>query len=150
GQDIERDWSGTVSPSIDGSLWGIQAGLDILRRENESGPRDTPGGVFRYTTPKRDVKRLAHRWDKLALGDDDLDATSIGAYWTHIGPQGWYVDGVAMGSFFNGDARSTRGIGVDTDGTGVTASLEGGYPFPIMQDWVLEPQAQIIWQHLDL
>ena len=80
----------------------------------------------------------------------NADTTSVGAYWTHIGPSGWYVDGVLMSSWFNGSAQSDRGVGVDTDGSGITASLEGGYPIPIAQDWVLEPQGQIILQHLDV
>ena len=42
------------------------------------------------------------------------------------------------------------GVGVDVEGNGVTASLEGGYPFKLSDNWVLEPQAQIIWQHISL
>lgn len=148
GQSIDGAWEGTVSPSIDGSLFGIQAGLDLLRQESESGHRDTAGVFIGQTKLSGDINGFAVGWYNLAVGEVDLDMTSIGAYWTHIGPQGWYVDGVLMGSFFGGDAASTRGIGIDLSGGSVTASLEGGYPIPIAQDWALEPQAQIIWQHL--
>ncbi|MEI4480648.1 MULTISPECIES: autotransporter outer membrane beta-barrel domain-containing protein [unclassified Phyllobacterium] len=150
GQSTEQKWSGTVDPSIDGSVWGGQMGLDILRWDNGSGHRDTAGVFFGYSTINADVKGQALGWNGVEVGDMDADATSVGAYWTHIGPTGWYVDGVLMGSWFNGSAQSNRGIGVDTDGNGVTASLEGGYPIAIAQDWVLEPQGQIIWQHLSL
>ncbi|TIM97061.1 MAG: autotransporter outer membrane beta-barrel domain-containing protein, partial [Mesorhizobium sp.] len=34
--------------------------------------------------------------------------------------------------------------------TGVTASLEGGYPIALGQGWTLEPQAQLVWQQLSL
>jgi autotransporter family porin len=55
-----------------------------------------------------------------------------------------------MGSWFSGDATSLRDVGIDIDGTGITASLEGGYPVALSQSWTLEPQAQLIWQHLYL
>ena len=150
GQDVEQSWSGTVDPSIDGSVWGGQIGLDILRRDSGNGHRDTAGVFFGYSNINADVKGQALGWNNLDVGDMNADTTSVGAYWTHIGPSGWYVDGVLMSSWFNGSAQSDRGVGVDTDGSGITASLEGGYPIPIAQDWVLEPQGQIIFQHLDV
>ena len=150
GQSIERSQAGTVNPTIDGSLWGIQAGLDILRRESEGGHRDTAGVFLGYATLDADIRGFALGWNNLSVGDIDLDATSVGAYWTHIGPTGWYLDGVLAGSFFGGEAQSRRDIGIDTDGTGITASLEGGYPFALSPSWRIEPQAQLIWQHQSL
>lgn len=35
------------------------------------------------------------------------------------------------------------------DASGWALSLEGGYPFKVMGDWVLEPQGQIVWQTFD-
>ncbi|MBA8878950.1 autotransporter outer membrane beta-barrel domain-containing protein [Phyllobacterium myrsinacearum] len=148
GQDTKQKWSGTVAPSIDGSIYGIQAGLDILRSDSDSGHRDIAGLFFGYASMDATTKGQAIGWNDLKTGHLDLDTTSVGAYWTHIGPSGWYLDGVLMGSWFSGDATSERGIGIDVDGTGITASLEGGYPVNLSDDWVLEPQAQLIWQHL--
>ena len=34
-------------------------------------------------------------------GKDDFDACSIGAYWTHLTPTGWYVDGVVQGTWYD-------------------------------------------------
>ncbi|MEK1850853.1 MAG: autotransporter outer membrane beta-barrel domain-containing protein [Phyllobacterium sp.] len=84
----------------------------------------------------------------MAVGSLNLDTTSFGGYWTHIGPSGWCLDGVLMGSWFSGDATSLRDVGIDIDGTGITASLEGGYPVALLQSRTLEPQAQLIGQHL--
>ena len=150
GQDIEQKWSGTVDPSIDGSIWGGQVGLDILRQDSGNGHRDTAGVFFGYSTINAKVKGQALGWNDLSVGDINADVSSLGGYWTHIGPTGWYVDGVLMGSWVNGSAKTNRGIGIDTNGSGITASLEGGYPISIAQDWVLEPQAQIIWQDLSI
>ncbi|RVD16382.1 autotransporter domain-containing protein, partial [Mesorhizobium sp. M7A.F.Ca.ET.027.02.1.1] len=86
----------------------------------------------------------------LSVGSMDINGTSVGGYWTRIGQGGWYLDGVLMATFFGGDATSSRGIGIDVGGTGVTASLEGGYPIALGQGWTLEPQAQLVWQQLSL
>jgi autotransporter family porin len=105
---------------------------------------------FAYSNFDADIKGEAVGWNNLAVGSLNLDTTSFGGYWTHIGPSGWYLDGVLMGSWFSGDATSSRDVGIDIDGTGITASLEGGYPVALSQSWTLEPQAQLIWQHLSL
>ncbi|WP_448955005.1 autotransporter family protein [Labrys neptuniae] len=150
GQSTKQNWSGTVSPSIDGSMYGLQAGLDILRREGANGHRDIAGAFFGYAQVNADVNGQAVGWNNLRVGKIRVDATSVGAYWTHIGPTGWYLDGVLMGTRFGGNASSVGNLGIDNSGTGVTASLEGGYPVALAGNWVLEPQAQIIWQHLSL
>ena len=86
----------------------------------------------------------------LQVGEADVNGTSLGGYWTHVGPNGWYLDGVLMGTWFGGDATSKAGESIDIDGSGVTASLEGGYPIALTPNWKLEPQGQLIWQHLSL
>ncbi len=57
---------------------------------------------------------------------------AIGGYWTHYGPTGWYLDAVVQGTFYDG-AASTSFSHLSTDGSGLVASLEGGYPFPLPQ-----------------
>ncbi len=150
GQSIEQSWDGTVSPSVDGNLYGIQAGLDILGRESSGGQYDVAGLFFGYSNFDADIKGEAVGWNNLKVGSMNLDTTSFGGYWTHIGPSGWYLDAVLMGSWFSGDSTSSRNVGIDIDGNAVTASLEGGYPVVLSQSWNLEPQAQLIWQHLSL
>lgn len=150
GQNTELKWDGTVSPSFDGNLFGFQAGQDLLGRESEAGGFDRFGLFVGYSKMNGDIKGQALGWNNLAVGDVDISGTSVGGYWTHIGAQGWYIDAVLMGTWFGGDATSRAGERLDIDGTGVTASLEGGYPIALSEDWTLEPQAQIIWQNLSL
>ena len=97
-----------------------------------------------------DVKGQALGWNDLQVGEIDVDGTSLGAYWTHVGPNGWYLDGIVMGTWFDGDSTSSTGDSIDIDGTGMTASVEGGYPSALTPDWTIEPQAQLIWQHISL
>ena len=150
GQDTEMGWSGTVSPSFDGTLFGFQGGFDLFGRETASGGIDRAGLFVAYASMKGDVRGQALGWNNLSVGSIDLDGTSVGGYWTRIGQGGWYLDGVVMATFFGGNATSSRDVGIDVDGTGVTASLEGGYPIALAQGWTLEPQAQLVWQHLSL
>jgi outer membrane autotransporter protein len=148
GQDFEMKWSGTVAPSFDGDLFGFQAGADLFGWESASGHRDRAGLFVSHSRMDGDVRGQALGWNDLSVGEMDLDGTSFGAYWTHIGPTGWYLDGIVMGTWFDGSATSSRGIGIDLDGSGVAVSLEGGYPIALTEGWTLEPQAQLIWQHL--
>lgn len=150
GQDTKMGWSGTVSPSFDGTLFGLQAGFDLFGRETASGGIDRAGLFVAYGSMKGDVRGQALGQNDLSVGKLDINGTSVGGYWTRIGQGGWYLDGVLMATFFGGNAASSRDIGIDVGGTGVTASLEGGYPIALAQGWTLEPQAQLVWQHLSL
>ena len=83
-------------------------------------------------------------------GSLNLDAWSGGAYWTHYGPGDWYLDAVAQATHYQG-AASTQFASLSTTGFGFVSSLETGYPIPLPlfgPGFVLEPQAQIVWQHV--
>lgn len=150
GQDTKMQWSGTVDPGFDGNLFGFQAGQDLFGRESDSGHVDRFGLFVGYTHMDGDIKGQALGWNNLAVGDLDFSGISFGGYWTHIGPGGWYLDGVLMGTWFDGNVSSKSGEGIGIDGNAVTVSLEGGYPLVLSDRWTLEPQGQIIWNHLSL
>ncbi len=150
GQDIDMKWKGTVAPGVDGSLLGVQAGQDLFGYESAGGHFDRFGVFFGYARATGDITGQALGWNDLAVGDLDVNGTSFGGYWTHIGPKGWYLDAVVMGTWFDGSTSSVAEQSIDLGGHGVTASLEGGYPVALGGNWTLEPQAQLIWQHLSL
>jgi outer membrane autotransporter protein len=63
---------------------------------------------------------------------------------------GWYVDGIVMGGLFDGRYTTpNRGQTTGMNGTSVAASVETGFPFPLPWEVSFEPQAQIVWQHLN-
>jgi outer membrane autotransporter protein len=150
GQDTEQSWAGTVAPSFDGTLWGVQAGLDIFAREAEDGRRDHFGLFVGRTRADGDVRGFALGWNNLTVGDTRLDDTHLGLYWSRIGASGAYLDAVILASRYDGEANSSRGIGIDLEGDGTVASLEVGYPVGWGEGsrWSLEPQAQLVWQRL--
>lgn len=91
------------------------------------------------------------RFHDFKLGSNEFDGYSIGGYWTLYSPVDAYVDTVIQGTFYNQViAQSTRFVAIDTQGWGFVASTEGGYPFMVKPEWVIEPQIQVIYQTVDL
>jgi outer membrane autotransporter protein len=151
GQRSEVAWRGDAAPAFDGSMSGAQAGLDLYATVNDAGRRDQFGVFVGHSRMKGDVRGFALGWEHLRVGRADMDDDHLGLYWTRVGAEGAYLDAVLMGSRFDGTSRSARGIGIDTKGDGLTASLEVGKPVRWRADshWSLEPQAQLIWQRMD-
>jgi len=80
----------------------------------------------------------------------NLQGQSLGAYYSLTGPQGWHVDLSASGGRVNGFSRNGQGERQATEGSAVTLSVEGGFPIGISENWVVEPQAQLINQRITL
>ncbi|MDR0786666.1 MAG: autotransporter outer membrane beta-barrel domain-containing protein [Gemmatimonadota bacterium] len=144
-----NSFGGEANPSVDGNLLGTQLGLDVIRHEGESGHRDHAGIYLAYSG----FNSTSLRGDFLdqtdiPAGDLDLKGLSTGAYWTHFGLSGWYVDMVLQNSWLDAKSRSTEGSGLDTSARSFTGSVETGNPFHFGQDrsWLVEPQAQLIYQ----
>ncbi len=150
GQNTEQHWRGTVAPVFDGSITGLQAGVDIYARGNDAGRRDHFGLFLGRTRADGDVRGFALGWNNLAVGETELDDDHLGLYWSRIGEQGGYLDAVLLGSRYDGRSTSSRGLGIDLKGDGLTASLEIGRPVRWRDGgrWSLEPQAQIVWQRV--
>src|SRR5690606_455884 len=124
---------------------GVQLGVDLYRNLNSEGARDMGGAYFAVSRARADVEAVLGG----GAGKVDMDGYSLGAYWTHIAPSRWYVDAVAQVTRYSGvEARSNAGETIDPNGWGFSASLESGYPFKLDEKWSLEPQAQLIYQHV--
>ncbi|MEN3929855.1 autotransporter outer membrane beta-barrel domain-containing protein [Microvirga sp. W0021] len=130
-------------PKYDYTFGGIQAGLDIYGRETSAGT-DKAGLYVGYGNIWANVKGAYGG----KAGSIDMDAYTIGAYWTHKATQGWYTDAVVQGTWYTTDATSVYGQKLKPDGFGFIASLEGGYSFDLGNGLMLEPQVQLAYQHL--
>ncbi|MEE9099143.1 autotransporter outer membrane beta-barrel domain-containing protein [Pseudomonas nitroreducens] len=145
-QDGDRKDAVGDTPEYNYDLTAFQVGADLYRKERTDGSHDQAGlslaigsmdaGVSHYTGGN--------------AGDDTLRAYSLGGYWTHFGPEGWYLDGVLQVTRYDIEARPNELSKLKTDGWGYTASLEGGYPFEADKDLWIEPQAQVIYSYVDL
>ncbi len=153
GQQIDNRYQAFADPSTTGRLLGVQAGFDIWRGSFIPGHRDATGVYFAYGNTALDVNGLVTNaagtgYVPTRTGTLDLYAYSGGAYWTHYGPGGWYLDAVVQGTAYTGNA-TTQFANLATDGSGIIGSLEAGYPIPLPLGprFILEPQGQILWQH---
>ena len=81
------------------------------------------------------------------VGKLGIQSHSVGAYWTHVGPGGWYTDTVILGSRLKVHPTSNAGDTRATRGRAFTASVEAGLPIALKPNLSLEPQAQIIYQN---
>ena len=154
GDQIDNRYQAFANPNVDGRIIGVQAGFDIWRGSLIPGHRDAAGLYFAYGNSASDVNGLvtnpgATGYMMTQTGTLDLNGYSGGAYWTHYGPSGWYLDGVLQGTAYTGTA-TTAVSSLPTTGSGILISLEGGYPVPLPlgPNFILEPQAQVIWQHV--
>lgn len=136
-------------PAYDMTTWGLQTGMDLYRRHNDASKTvDVAGLYFGYSRGSADVENAES--DSRA-GTVKLDGYSLGAYWTRKGAGGWYVDGVLQATYYGSiKADSSQGQRLSTDGWGLAASAEGGYPFNLGGNWKLEPQVQLLYQYIDI
>lgn len=149
GEHLRQQWSGTVSPSLDGNLSGFEVGHDLYAMHTDGGYRQHAGVYVSHSRLDGDVKGFALGFEDNAVGDVRLDGDSVGAYWTLIGPGQWYVDTVLQYTDLDGRARSDRGVKLDLDGHALAASVEAGYPLALSARWVVEPQVQVIARKVD-
>jgi outer membrane autotransporter protein len=142
------------SPAYNYDMQAFQVGLDLYRGEDSDGSHDQAG----VSLAIGHISGGIDHYTGIGAGEDELRAYSLGAYWTHFGPDGGYVDGVLQLHRFDIEAKPGDIDELDTQGWGYTASLEGGYPFLIdegdeqhkNENLYLEPQAQLIYSHVGL
>ncbi|MBP6020583.1 MAG: autotransporter outer membrane beta-barrel domain-containing protein [Burkholderiaceae bacterium] len=125
---------------------GFQVGSDLYRRPNENS-NDVAGAYLGYSHGKAKVQNVL---DDSNAGTVKMDAYSLGGYWTRKGDSGWYIDGVLQATLYGSVKAESQGQRLNTRGWGLAASVEGGYPIDIGASWKLEPQAQLIYQHINL
>jgi hypothetical protein len=155
GQGIDNHYQQALAdPRASGWMGGFQGGVDLLRTSFWPGHRDVAGVYIAFANGDIDAHGLVTNAAATAnvqtkTGTLGLNGYSAGGYWTHYGPTGWYIDAVLQGTYYNGNAV-TQFANLPINGSGFISSLEGGYPIPLPLGprFVLEPQAQIIWQQV--
>jgi len=150
GKNIDQTWAGTVTPRFDGSLSGFQVGNDLYSSQTSGGQTQRTGFFVGHTRLQGDVDGFNQGFENNSAGKIKLEGDSFGLYWTLTDPTGWYLDTVAMGTRFDGDNHSDRGLKLDNRGHALTLSVEAGYPIAVADNWVVEPQAQVIHQKISL
>lgn len=133
---------GNKGPDYSDDTHALQAGMDLYR-DGHGGAGDVAGVYIALGQVAGDVRNF----DGISAGRDRLQNYTLGGYWTHLDPSGWYADAVVQGSSYKVRASSTRMAPLKTAGRGFAASLESGYRAQLRSGWVFEPQAQLVYRH---
>src|SRR5262245_43083654 len=110
GQGTREHFAEGARPDFDGTFAGFQAGADLLRWESSNGHSDRIGFYAGQARASGAVHGSVDGFEGAPAGHVDLDATSFGGYWTHLGPTNWYIDAVLQGTYFQTSANSIRGF----------------------------------------
>src|SRR5262249_37350722 len=82
-------------PSFDYNFEALQFGVDIYHASHQSGSSSFAGILGSYGHENGNVTHLSHT----LAGHQNFNAWSLGGYFTHYDPHGWYIDNVLLGSF---------------------------------------------------
>ena len=125
-----------------GSYAAIQFGANVFRFPSASG-------MWRFG--------LAGTVGWLNFEPEAIDGPSrsqsniyrLSGYATYQSRQGWYVDNILSVGWFNGTIdTAARGQAMRLQGSDYAASVEAGYPFALPYHFNIEPQLQLIGQHI--
>jgi outer membrane autotransporter protein len=144
----DQQQSGGATPRFDGNLDGAQAGHDVYAFGGDDNQRDHLGLFVGYMRANGSVNGSVDGFDNAHAGDLRSHGDSVGAYWTHITASNAYIDAVLMGTWFNTNVNSIQGFQNTTHGRSISASLETGKPIAVTEHLSLEPQGQVIMQHI--
>ncbi|MDQ0140723.1 autotransporter outer membrane beta-barrel domain-containing protein [Cupriavidus necator] len=125
-----------------GDYAAIHLGGNLFRQEDETG-------LWRFGVAGS-IGWL-HFSPHAADGPSSTRATiyRISGYGTYQSNQGLYVDGILSGGWFDGDVSTqARGKAGAMDGSLFAASIEAGYPLAMPYGLNLEPQLQLVGQHV--
>ena len=142
---------------VDSSQYIAQVGYDFNRSEMQNGvPQSLSGVYFAYS---RADSRFYDQYraengvvaaDKYT-GKGKTTAANIGVYHLYRAVNDAYVDTVAQFSYLTNKYNPNLSREVRQHGWSGAVSVEGGHSFALgNSNWRLEPQTQLVYQHLKL
>ncbi|WP_080693549.1 autotransporter outer membrane beta-barrel domain-containing protein [Pseudomonas chlororaphis] len=135
-----RNETNISAQQIGGDLYGAQLGEASMR-----------AGLYGTVGQSRgQVDHIEETDTRMRAGDNDFTGYSLGGYSTWIDGQGAYLDAVLQGTYYDIKSRSGEGMKLSTGGHGLALSLEAGQRIPLAPGLTLQPQAQLVYQHLKL
>lgn len=145
GQNDKFDANDSNGFGYNTNLWGAQAGIDLMASGDKAGNRKYAGLYVGYASSSGDALQQGTK-----VGSLDLNATTLGAYYTKYSSKGWYLDGVAQYSWLNGIKATTATDEVNPSGSSYALSLEAGQQFERQSNIIREVQAQLIDQYTNI
>ena len=135
-------------------IYGVQAGYDFNIKNSEDGNRYT-GFYFTNTTASTDFYDGYRAQNGIIASDKYTGKVktkdfSLGLTTTKYYNNGFYLDLVGQLSFINNKYNSRDGVSAKQRGNALAFSIEGGKNYSLGSNWAIEPQAQLIYQYLNL
>ncbi|MDQ0586660.1 autotransporter outer membrane beta-barrel domain-containing protein [Variovorax paradoxus] len=144
--DIDVRQQGTVSPHSKGDVRGFQAGTDLFASSNWRA-----GVYVGQLDGSVKVSGFASGIANLAVGSNDLRSQYLGAYGTWTADSGFYADAVLQAGRHRYTVEPLSASRNAGKGDSLMASIEVGQAFALGESgWKIEPQLQLIHQHLGL
>ncbi|SEU23946.1 outer membrane autotransporter barrel domain-containing protein, partial [Variovorax sp. OV084] len=144
--DIDIRQQGTVDPHSKGNVKGFQAGTDLFATSNWRA-----GVYVGQLDGSVRVSGFASGIANLAVGSNDLRSQYLGAYGTWTADSGFYADAVLQAGRHGYTVEPLSTQRSSGKGDSLTASIEVGQAFAMGDSgWKIEPQLQLIRQHLSL
>ncbi|WP_354339446.1 autotransporter outer membrane beta-barrel domain-containing protein [Variovorax paradoxus] len=144
--DIDIRQQGTVDPHSKGNVKGFQAGTDLFATSNWRA-----GVYVGQLDGSVRVSGFASGIANLAVGSNDLRSQYLGAYGTWTADSGFYADAVLQAGRHRYTVEPLSTQRSSGKGDSLTASIEVGQAFAMGDSgWKIEPQLQLIRQHLSL
>ena len=135
-------------------IYGVQAGYDFNIKNSEDGNRYT-GLYFANTAASTDFYDRYRAENGIIASDKYTGKVktkdfSLGLTTTKYYNNGFYLDLVGQLSFINNKYNSRDGVSAKQRGNALAFSVEGGKNYGLGSNWTIEPQAQLIYQYLNL
>ncbi|WP_418115963.1 autotransporter outer membrane beta-barrel domain-containing protein [Variovorax sp. NFACC27] len=144
--DIDIQQGGAASPSSKGRLTGFQAGTDLLAMPNWRA-----GVYVGQLDGDASVRGFASGIQNLGVGRNDLRSQYLGVYGTYTSDSGFYADAVVQSGRHRYTVEPLASPGTSGKGNSLLGSIEVGQSFALGgSGWSIEPQLQLIHQHMDL
>jgi len=140
------DQNGTVEPNSQGHLYGFQSGLNIYNQENFNA-----GLYIGHLQGNMHTRGFAGGLRNKDVGFNKLKTKYFGAYANWIDQSGFYVDGVLQASMHSDHLHAEgQANALKIKGNAWLASIEIGKPWSFDNQWVVEPQAQVIFHKMKM
>ena len=144
--------------NLDTDIYGLQIGHDFWTKHTKNNGMNMLGGYLSYTHANTDFSDIYHAKNGIIIddkktGEGKSDSISLGITNTFYAGNGSYLDLVGQLSYLHNKYTARSGNNPDSqDGWGVAISAETGRAWPLGKsaNWTVTPQAQLIYQYLDL